>query len=621
LWIISGVCSDWAAGAANEQHDTGGRNQVLDRTIEMPATFAETERPGEEETRAEPTSVRLLARRVWHFFLSQTFSSLTRRIVFLNVAGLLALVMGILYLSQFRAGLIEARIQSMRVQGEIIAGAIAAQASVDTNTITVSPERLMELPPGQSYGPADDWSVIDFSINPERVGPLLQRLVTPTKTRARVYDRDGSLVVDTRLFDRAGDVLRVDLPPVDAQRPGLFERAWIALRSWLGRGDLPLYRELSPEGGKGYPEVSLALAGNNASMVRVNERGEVIVLVAVPVKRLNTVRGALLFSTQRGDIDQMVEAERLAVFKVFLVAAGVMVVLSVFLAGTIADPVRRLAAGAESVRRRIRSRVEIPDFTDRRDEIGHLSGALREMTSALYTRIEAIESFAADVAHELKNPLTSLRSAVETLPLAKTEQSRARLFAVIEHDVRRLDRLITDVSDASRLDAELQRQEAAPVDLVKLLATVVAVANEVRGENNARVTLTCEGDARTLTVPGHDSRLAQVFNNLIDNARSFSPDGGAVRIACRRRREQVTIVVDDDGPGIRPDALEKIFDRFYTDRPHQGFGQNSGLGLSISRQIIEAHGGRIRAENRVTADGSGELRVVGARFVIRLPAM
>jgi two-component system, OmpR family, sensor histidine kinase ChvG len=592
--------------------------------MEMTATVAEAERPGEEEARVERMSLVSVARRAWHFFLSQSFSSLTRRIVFLNVAGLLALVIGILYLSQFRAGLIEARIQSLLVQGEIIAGAIAASATVETNTITISPERLMELPAGESYGPADDGlSVIDFSINPERVAPVLRRLVSPTKTRARIYDRDGVLLLDSRDLDRAGDVLRVELPPLDAQRPGFFERAWITLRTWLGRGDLPLYRELAPENGRGYPEVAQALNGQNASMVRVNERGEVIVSVAVPVQRFRAVRGALLFSTQRGDIDQMVEAERLAVFKVFLVAAAVMVVLSVFLAGTIADPVRRLASGAESVRRRIRSRVEIPDFTHRRDEIGHLSGALREMTKALYTRIEAIESFAADVAHELKNPLTSLRSAVETLPLAKTDHSRARLLAVIEHDVRRLDRLISDVSDASRLDAELQRQEAAPIDLVKLLTTVVTVANEVPGENNVRVTLTCEGDARTLTVPGHDSRLAQVFNNLLDNARSFSAEGGSARIACRRRRDQVTIMVDDDGPGIRPDALEKIFDRFYTDRPHQGFGQNSGLGLSISRQIVEAHGGRIRAENRVgtASDGSGELKVLGARFVIRLPAM
>src|SRR5205823_4135905 len=225
---------------------------------------------------------------------------------------------------------------------------------------------------------------------------------------------------------------------------------------------------------------SQALAGQDASIVRINDRGEVIVSVGVPVQRSLAVRGALLLSTQGGDIDHMVEAERLAVVKVFVVAAGVMVVLSVLLAGTIAGPVRRLAAGAEGVQRRIRSRVEIPDFTRRRDEIGHLSGALRDMTGALYSRIEAIESFAADVAHELKNPLTSLRSAVETMPLAKSDESRARLLAVIQHDVKRLDRLISDISDASRLDAELQRQESAPVDLGKLLAMLVGVANEVR---------------------------------------------------------------------------------------------------------------------------------------------
>ncbi|HXW24652.1 MAG TPA: sensor histidine kinase [Xanthobacteraceae bacterium] len=587
----------------------------------MTATVAEAEPPGEEDVRAERVSAGVLARTLWQFFLRKSFSSLTRRIVFLNIAGLLALVMGILYLSQFRAGLIDARIQSLQVQGEIIAAAIASSATVETNSITLSPGRLMELPPGESYGPADDGlSVIDFSINPERVAPVLRRLVSPTRTRARIYDRDGVLLLDSRDLDRAGDVMRVGLPPPDAERPGLLERLRIAIRT-LGRGDLPLYTE--SDNGKAYPEVAQALAGLNASMVRANERGEVIVSVAVPVQRFRAVRGALLFSTQRGDIDQMVDAERLAVFKVFLVAAGVMVVLSVFLAGTIADPVRRLAAGAESVRRRIRSRVEIPDFTERRDEIGHLSGALREMTNALYTRIEAIESFAADVAHELKNPLTSLRSAVETLPLAKTDHSRARLLAVIEHDVRRLDRLISDVSDASRLDAELQRQEAAPVDLVRLLNTVVTVANEMRSENNVPVTLTCETGGRLLMVPGHDSRLGQVFVNLVDNARSFTPEGGSVRVACRRLRNQIEIVVDDDGPGIRPDALEKIFDRFYTDRPPQGFGQNSGLGLSISRQIVEAHGGRIRAENRVgiATDGSGEPKVLGARFVVRLPAM
>jgi len=597
---------------------------VLDRTAELNAAVAEADRPGNEPVHAERVRGPSLVRRAWQFFLAQTFSSFTRRIVFLNVTGLLALVVGILYLSQFRAGLIDARVQSLAVQGQIIAGALAASATVETNTITISPDRLMELHTGESYGPADDGlSAIEFSINPERVAPVLRRLVSPTKTRARIYDRDGILLLDSRDLDRQGDVLRLPLAPLNAERPGFFGRAWIGIKTWLGRGDLPRYEELGPDAGMSYPEVAQALAGRYASsMVRINDRGEVIVSVAVPVQRFRAVRGALLLSTQGGEIDQVVEAERLAVFKVFLVAAGVMVVLSVLLAGTIAGPVRRLATGAESVQRRIRSRVEIPDFTDRRDEIGHLSGALREMTNALYSRIEAIESFAADVAHELKNPLTSLRSAVETLPLAKTEQSRERLLAVIQHDVSRLDRLISDVSDASRLDAELQRQEAAPVDLIRLLNTVVTVANEVRRENSVTVSLTFEGTGPgTFMVPGHDSRLGQVFDNLIDNARSFSDEGGSVRVTCRRLRDHVEIVVDDDGPGIRPDALEKIFDRFYTDRPHQGFGQNSGLGLSISRQIVEAHGGRIRAENRVgIVPGNGEPRVLGARFIVRLPA-
>ena len=355
-------------------------------------------------------------------------------------------------------------------------------------------------------------------------------------------------------------------------------------------------------------------------MVRVNDRGEVIVSVAVPVQRFRAVRGVLMLSTQGAYIDDMVEAERLAIFKVFLIAAGVMVVLSMLLAGTIAGPVRRLADGAERVRRRIRTRVEIPDFTRRRDEIGHLSGALRDMTGALYTRIEAIESFAADVSHELKNPLTSLRSAVETLPMAKTEANRKRLLEVIEHDVRRLDRLITDISDASRLDAELQRQEAAPVDLAQMLDALVKAANEVPGD--VAVTLRFEGGPpAAFKVPGHDSRLGQVVSNLIDNARSFSPAGGSVRLTCRKLKSEVEILVDDDGPGVRPEALEKIFERFYTDRPEdQGFGQNSGLGLSISKQIVEAHGGRVWVENRVApAAGGEEPKVLGARFHVRLP--
>jgi len=551
------------------------------------------------------------------FLFTLSFSSLTRRIVSLNIAGLLALVASILYLSQFRAGLIDARAQSLLVQAEIIAGAIASSATVQTNTITIDPDRLLDLKPGETAGPPDDNSPLDFPINPERVAPILRTLISPTKTRARIYDPNGGLILDSRTLE---NVVHFDLPP--PSKPGIIERTLIAVRTWVNRGDLPLYREF--ENGSGYEEVAGALKAQKRSEVRVNSRGEVIVSVAVPVERSRAIHGALMLSTQGDDIDQMVSAERMAILKVGGVASAVMMLLSLLLASTIAGPVRRLADSAERVRRRIKTRVEIPDFTRRRDEIGHLSGALRDMTDALYNRIEAIEMFAADVAHELKNPLTSLRSAVETLPLARNETSRARLLGVIEHDVKRLDRLISDISDASRLDAELQRQDMAPVNVRRLLTTLTSVANETKAGHDVAVEARFEGrsPSDTFSVPGHDSRLGQVISNLLSNAQSFSDCGGKVRIVCRRVRSEIEIVVDDDGPGIRPDALERVFERFYTDRPHQGFGQNSGLGLSISKQIIEAHGGRIWAENRPgPASPDGEPTVAGARFVVRLPAL
>jgi two-component system, OmpR family, sensor histidine kinase ChvG len=639
--------------AANET----GTSRVLDRTTQALQAAAGTVRPGVTMRRARRaagllrlwrrraaaavagTAIRSaefsretwrvlrtegplgLVRHAWQIFVTQGFSSLTRRIVFLNVFGLLALVVSIVPLSQVREGLIEASVRSLLVQGEMIAGAIAGAATAEGgSTITIDPNKIPDIQTGETYGPQDD-SGFEFSINPERVGPLLRRLVSPTNTRARIYGSDGALILDSRSVGGRGDVLGSDLPSLSTEKSGLMERAVIAIRTWFGRGGLPRYRELGGENGKGYPEVAQALTGQNASMVRLDDRGRVIVSVAVPVQRFRSVRGVVLLSTQGGDIDQRIEAERRKVVKTGLIAAAIMVILSILLAGSIARPVRRLSEAAELVRRRTTGRVDIPDFTRRRDEIGHLSGALRDMTDALYCRIAEIESFAADVSHELKNPLTSLRSAVETLPLAKSEESRARLLEVIFHDVRRLDRLISDISDASRLDAEMQRQVVSPVDLVKLLRTVTTIANEVKQENGVKVALTFDGGGN-FAVPGHDLRLGQVVNNLIDNARSFSPAGGTVQVTCRRVRGDVEIVVDDDGPGINPDAMEKIFERFYTDRPHQGFGQNSGLGLSISQQIVKAHGGKLWAENRVeTAAPGAPAKVLGARFVLRLPAM
>ncbi|MGO9675000.1 MAG: stimulus-sensing domain-containing protein [Methylocella sp.] len=570
--------------------------------------------------------------------LSSRFSSsLTRRIVVLNLGGLVALLLGFLYLNQFREGLIDARVQSLQTQAEIIAAAVAASATVDTDSITIDPEKLLQLAPGESYALSDDSAPsLEFSINPERVGPVLRRLASPTKTRARIYDRDGYLLLDSHSLTTRSNILRFDLPPVaQDEKASLFERAWSRLKGMIWRSELPLYEENGLDNGKNYPEVNHALGGAEQSIVRVNAKGETIVSIAAPIQRFRVVRGALLLSTQGGDIDNIIASERWAIVRVFLVSAIIMFLLSLFIAGTIAEPIRHLAEAADRVRRGTKFRREIPDFTDRSDEIGHLSGALRDMTKALYDRMDAIESFAADVAHELKNPLTSLRSAVETLPIAKKPETQQRLLAVIQHDVRRLDRLISDISDASRLDAELARADMDLVDLESILKTVIAMANQMNAEPLVHVGLTVAGgyydEARKagFRVLGHDSRLGQVFNNLIDNARSFSHPGGRVRVHLRAARLAVghgnwrdgfEITIDDDGPGIPADAFERIFERFYTDRPSQGFGQNSGLGLSISRQIIAAHSGRIFARNRMGAAFEGqEAPVLGARLTIWLP--
>jgi len=558
------------------------------------------------------------------FLSHHFFSSLTRRILFLNLAGLAVLVAGILYLNTFRDGLIGARVESLMTQGEIIAGAIAASATVETDAISIDPEKLLELQAGESIIPgSDQLDDLDFPINPERVAPLLKRLISPTRTRARIFDRDANLLLDSRHLYSRGQILRYDLPPVDVEEPDIFAKVEKFVFDLFRDTELPVYREQPGGSGAAFPEVMNALTGSPSTVVRVSEKGEQIVSVAVPIQRFRAVLGVLMLSTEGGDIDKIVATERKAILRVFGVAALVMAILSMLLASTIANPLRRLSAAAVRVRRGVKNREEIPDFSDRQDEIGNLSVAVRAMTNALYARIEAIESFAADVAHELKNPLTSLRSAVETLPIAKSEASRGRLLEIIQHDVRRLDRLITDISDASRLDAELAREDAVRVDLKQLVGDLVMAAQETsRHKRKAVIEFKVDkvpSGSKGYFTNGHDIRIGQVVTNLIENARSFVPDErGHITVHLSRAGKFNVVTVEDNGPGIRPEAIDKIFERFYTDRPaSEAFGQNSGLGLSISRQIAEAHGGRLNAEN-IPGTKPGEVR--GARFVLTLPA-
>lgn len=531
------------------------------------------------------------------------FSSLTRRIVVLNMAGLLVLVVGILYLNQWRAGLIDARVQSLRVQGEIISAAIAASATVDSDIISIDPDRLLDAQAGNISPFSYFDPTLEFPINPERVAPLLRNLITPTRTRARIYDGQGLLILDSENIYASGEVLR---QTIDTSKTSSFFLTdwWNALISWAPGGNYPTYQEYQADEGTRYPEVASALAGAPADFVRVDAQNQLVVSVAVPVQRLRAIVGAILLSTAPGDIDSVVAQERWSILRIAMIAAGVQIVLSLLMAGTIAGPMRRLSAAAERVQTAGNARAEIPDLSDRPDEIGHLSGALRRMTDALYNRIEAIERFAADVAHELKNPLTSLRSAVETLPLAKKAEDRKRLTNIIQHDVRRLDRLITDISSASRLDAELARESAEQVDVEKLAEAMVAIQKDVAAERAVNVVMGPRVGRGSTLVNGHESRLAQVFANLVDNAVSFSPPGGTVTVAISTEGEAIRVTVTDEGPGITGD-VSRIFQRFYTDRPEaESFGNHSGLGLSISKQIIEAHKGRIRAQNRTDRSGA-----------------
>lgn len=562
------------------------------------------------------------------FLLRGRFSSLTRRIVVFNVVALCVLVSGVLYLNQFREGLIDARRQSLLTQAEIIAGAIAEGATSSSEAQLADPlERGRARQGLPDSGKADaernnaenEADMRDLPIIPEDAAPILRRLVLPTQTRARLYDKDGWLILDSRQLTASSQIVAFELPPpAGSEAQGPLARLRDRLLMLLPGRDLERYREAGSQNGSVYGEVTGALRGIPSSMERVNDRGELIVSVAVPIQRYRAVLGALMLSTRGGDIDAIVRAERVAIVQVFLVALGVTILLSVVLAGTIAEPVRRLAESAEIVRRGKTRRAQIPDFTARRDEIGELSGALRDMTNALYSRIDAIESFAADVAHELKNPLTSLRSAIETFTLAKDEQAKARLMQIIQDDVRRIDRLISDISNASRLDAELSREEMEEVNIATLLETVCDLFVETGISGSARVELHIDPGApgrAGMIVKGFDMRLGQVMRNLIDNALSFSPEGGIVSVSAHRARGRIVIAVEDQGPGIPPDSAERIFNRFHTDRPDSSFGQHSGLGLAISRQIVEAHGGTIRAGNRLV-DGA----VAGARFVVELPA-
>lgn len=536
-------------------------------------------------------------------------SPIMLRILAVNVMALAILVGGILYLGRYQERLISSEIDSLMLQARLSASALGEGAVVvDENDRNILSPLLARM--------------------------MIRRLAEATGTRTRLFDVDDTLLADSRILLERGSKIQVEPLPEPRRKRSFFVRIATAplefIDSFLERQHFPIYQEETVQRGGQYEIVSKALGGESAYQVWRLHDGGLLLAVAVPVQRYKQVLGAVMLTRPDTKIDESIHQVRMGILEIFGVTLLITILLSVYLARAIARPIRLLAQAAEKVRHgqmqiiglggtaNLLSQQTIPDLSERRDEIGDLSLALRDMTQALARRISAIENFAADVAHEIKNPLTSLRSAVETAERIEDPETRCKLMQVIRDDVDRLDRLISDISNASRLDAELSRAKVGPISVRNMLEALEDFYSFTGDENNLsrpRVLLKHVEDDN-LTIEGIEVRIVQVMQNLISNALSFSPPNGKVVIEAKREGDFVRITVEDEGPGIPEGKLETIFDRFYTERPKtEKFGMHSGLGLSISRQIVEAHHGRIWAEN-IKDDME---KIKGARFIVELP--
>lgn len=544
--------------------------------------------------------------------------SLRRRILFANVVGLAGLLIAMLYLSLHHGWLVDAKVDVVRTVSRITAEAIAYRAVNERAVFDT--DQLPEKTTPRAFRD-DAFAALELPIDPQQAALVLKKVVGPANLKARVYSQKGTLILDSdTLFSSSG--LTSPEPPAEIEEAPRLRNMWTRIHYWLINKELKVYRELGTANGFMYPEVRKAAEqGIETPILLLNAKGEQIVTLAEPIKRGSKVMGVLLLSTQPGDIDNVLWDERWLILQIAGIALILAIASSLLLARTVAGPMRRLSESANHVSQNITARQELPDFSERRDEVGQMGRAFVAMTSALYRRIEGSEKFAADVAHELKNPLAAARSTAESMAYAKTDEERLQLVEEIQSELKRLNRLINDVSNASRLDAELARQEMEPVDVRQVLSSVSEIFSDMLSDDGRTVRVLIEPAASAkYTVIGNDGRLGQVFTNLIDNALSFSPTGGTVTVRAKPTYDgHVEISVEDQGPGIPTDKLGAIFERFYSDRPATDAkrGKNSGLGLSISREIVVSHRGEIRAENRVSSNGTGN--AIGARFIVRLP--
>jgi len=532
----------------------------------------------------------LRERREGRGFFSFRNSSLTRKIVTFNLIALNILVAGILYLNSSRDGLALQRANALVGEAELVADVFEAQlpSGAPVNLVT-----------------GDGVDVVG----------TLERVSIRKGVEVFVFDVNGVL---------AGQVVGSHTQNGSASkpRPTLITDALSKVWDWVSAPFAMLSGDAPTSNTQDTTRIMVPETLRLGTQVSSGEvAGNSVFSVATPILQNGMAVGVVALVSASGEIDNLVRSERERVLQMFIIATLVSIGLSLILASTISNPISDLASAAEIGGDRNRGkaggRIRIPDLTARPDEIGRLSGALRGMVTALYHRIDGNEQFAADVAHEIKNPLASLRSAVGTMHVAKRDDQRAKLLEVIEHDVRRLDRLVSDISNASRLDSELVKEEQEAFDLLTLLRNLGQYLGEEA--NQKGIDFITDFPEKPIVLLGLEARIAQVFVNLITNAMSFCEEGDAIRVWARKRDNRVLIVVEDTGPGIPEVALTKIFKRFYSERSANDFGNNSGLGLAISKQIIEAHDGVIWAENIRPTDADITSDPLGARFVVGLP--
>jgi two-component system, OmpR family, sensor histidine kinase ChvG len=527
---------------------------------------------------------------------NRLFSSLTLRILAINTFAIILLTIGmVFYYDQYENSLIQSELGALSQQAGLFSNAIAETAVINNENAS-------------------------HSLSKQLVQRIINRTALDLPTRARIFDSRGNLLADS--MTTSGRARSVETKPLAPLTPNLFLKSFAEelyehlFKILSHHHQHQMYKQTTLQLASEYPEVLQSLQGVSIKTIKAKKTNGLILATAVPIQKYKQVVGALLLSIDGQKIEVSIQDRKLKLIGIWFLVLLITSSFSWYVARYITRPIQRLAAAAELIRNRGDRKSVIPDLSNRNDEIGDLARALRQMTTNLWQRMDATERFAADVSHEIKNPLTSIQSAVETASKVSEKSKRDTLFALVLDDVKRLDRLISDISAASRLDSELNRKKMSAIDVKQMLTSFYDISISIKRFTPDEVKLKIVNNDLSYIVDGYEDQLVRVIRNLVDNAETFSPKEKPIIIRCEAKQNHILINVEDRGGGIPETKLKTVFNRFYSERPSdEKFGTHSGLGLSICKQIIAAHYGDIWAENIYSKDKEK----IGAKLFVALP--